>query len=225
MSGAHDDFEPVPGLPEALPPGEHILWQGRPRAWSLARQAFHVNKVGVWFAALAAWHLIEPAADASGAAGVLPVFGWLALQAVVAIGLLLALAWLSAGATLYTLTNRRIVMRIGIALPLTVNVPFRIVEGAFARPLPGGAVDVSFALRDDDRIGWLQLWPHARPWHVRRPQPMLRAVADPAMVGVLREALGSFAPTSPDRAGATPVATAAAGRREPQRVPEGALQS
>ncbi len=28
----HDDFafDPLPGLPEALPAGENILWQGRP---------------------------------------------------------------------------------------------------------------------------------------------------------------------------------------------------
>ncbi|HBB55427.1 MAG TPA: phosphopantetheine adenylyltransferase, partial [Hyphomonadaceae bacterium] len=30
------DFEPVRGLPEALPAGEAILWQGAPSAWGLA---------------------------------------------------------------------------------------------------------------------------------------------------------------------------------------------
>ena len=45
----HDDFatEPVPGLPGHLPPGEVVLWQGRPDAWRLAREAFALD----WFAA------------------------------------------------------------------------------------------------------------------------------------------------------------------------------
>ncbi len=33
------DFDPVPGLPERLPAGEEILWQGRPEALTLAREA------------------------------------------------------------------------------------------------------------------------------------------------------------------------------------------
>jgi hypothetical protein len=42
-------FEPVRGLPEALPPGEEILWQGRPDAWRLALEAFGLG----WAAAYA----------------------------------------------------------------------------------------------------------------------------------------------------------------------------
>lgn len=35
----HDDFavEPIPGLPELPPEGEHILWQGAPCWHALAR--------------------------------------------------------------------------------------------------------------------------------------------------------------------------------------------
>mgnify|MGYP005988351047 CR=1 FL=1 len=42
---SHDDFavEPVRGLPEALPEGEHILWQGSPSVMRLAREGFKIN--------------------------------------------------------------------------------------------------------------------------------------------------------------------------------------
>ena len=37
MSGDYE-FEPVPGLPEELPPGEMLLWQGAPDWKTIATQ-------------------------------------------------------------------------------------------------------------------------------------------------------------------------------------------
>ena len=36
-----DDYhvEPVRGLPQSLPEGEELLWQGAPSTWALARDA------------------------------------------------------------------------------------------------------------------------------------------------------------------------------------------
>ncbi len=69
---AHDDFafEPVPGLPERLPEGELILWQGRPDAWALAREALNLNWVAGYFAVLALWRFgtLVDADDAASAA-------------------------------------------------------------------------------------------------------------------------------------------------------------
>ncbi len=207
-------FEPVPGLPEALPAGEHLLWQGRPEWKSLARRSFHVVKVAVWFLLLMAWHLLDVAADGAPLASALPAIGVLALQGAGGVALLSLLAWLGAGATMYSITNRRVVLRIGVALPLTVNIPFRIVGGASVCRLPGGAVDLALELSTRDRIGWLHLWPHARAWHLRAPQPMMRSVADPAVVDVLANALRQAAGSS---AVAEPLQT---GERRPQALPD-----
>ncbi|MGA1462008.1 MAG: hypothetical protein ACO37Y_02315, partial [Steroidobacteraceae bacterium] len=73
----HDhEGEPVPGLPERLPEGEHILWQGAPRWTSLAVRAFHVRKLAIYFGLLMALRalesiragstLVEAAAEATG---------------------------------------------------------------------------------------------------------------------------------------------------------------
>jgi hypothetical protein len=100
-----------------------------------------------------------------------------------ALGLLAGTAWMSARSTLYTLTNKRVVMRIGIVLTLTFNLPFKRIAGAALKPYAGGQGDIALALYPEDRIGWAHLWPHQRAWHVTHPQPTLRCLPAGAQVG------------------------------------------
>ena len=56
------------------------------------------------------------------------------------------------------------------------------------RALPGqagGHGDIALSLNGWDRIGYFHLWPHARAWELRRPQPSLRCVPDAPAVGQL----------------------------------------
>ena len=55
---------------------------------------------------------------------------WFVPLALVAVGLPALLAWLYARTTVYTITNRRVVMRFGVALPMSLNLPFRMVAAA-----------------------------------------------------------------------------------------------
>ena len=61
----HDDFavEPVEGLPERPPEGEFILWQGRPSALALARDALNLWWVVGYFVLLAVWRVGASSAD------------------------------------------------------------------------------------------------------------------------------------------------------------------
>jgi hypothetical protein len=95
------------------------------------------------------------------------------------------LAWLTARTAVYTVTDRRVVMRIGIVLTLTFNLPLRTIESAAMRQGSGGHGDIVLALKGPDHIAWLHLWPHARPWHLTRTQPMLRALPQVADVAAL----------------------------------------
>lgn len=178
----HDD-EPVPGLPEALPAGESIVWQGAPQWRRLALEAFHVRKVALYFGLLMLWRCGDALSEGQPWALVLPGLLPLLLSALAATGLLSLLAWLSARATLYTITNRRVVMRIGVAMSMTLNLPFKAVESACLRLGPGGIGDIALSL-GQGRIAYLHLWPHARPWRLARPQPVLRAVANAADVAL-----------------------------------------
>ena len=168
--------EPVPGLPGRLPPGEHVLWQGLPDWRRLAVEAFHWRKLALYFGGLLAWRVVSSLSDGAGAAAVLAALAGPLLLSATALGLVAALAWMSARTTIYTLTNRRVAMRIGIVLTVTYNLPLSRIGGARLHPLPGGHGDIALQLEPATRIGWLHLWPHVRPWHLRRTEPMLRAL-------------------------------------------------
>jgi hypothetical protein len=175
------EFEAAPGLPEPLPKGERMIWQGSPDFRMLAIHAFHVRKLALYFTAMLALQWIYLSADP--AAPLVRPLLTSAGMALLALGLLTTIAWFSARTTLYTLTDRRIVMRIGIVLTLTFNLPLRQVSGAAIKPQAAGHGDIALTLSGSDRIAWLNLWPHARPWQLRQPQPSLRCVPDAQAVG------------------------------------------
>jgi Bacterial PH domain len=208
------ETEYAPGLPAQLPKGERLLWQSKPRWRSLAVHAFHVRSIAIYFAILTAWRGTIVASDGGDAVGIISAMAWIALLALTAIAVLGLLAWLSARSTIYTITDRRILMRFGIALPITLNIPLRLVDAASVsrhRDLTG---DIAVTVSGDDRVAYLVLWPHARPWRVKRPEPMLRSLARPQEVAkVLSRALevqaGQAARPLPDF---EPAAPAAAGR-------------
>ncbi len=83
------------------------------------------------------------------------------------------------------MTNRRIVMRHGIALPMSVNIPFTIVDSASMRAYPDGTGEISVALLQGQRLGYLLTWPHVRPWRFSRPEAMLRTVPEVARVSAI----------------------------------------
>ncbi len=179
------EYEPQPGLPEPLPAGERLLWQGGPDWRALARHAFHVRKVALYFALLLAWRAAVVVSDGGSVSAALLAVAWLLPLPLLALGALLLLARLSARAALYTITDQRVVMRIGIVLTVTFNLPFTRIEGASLHRHAGGSGDLPLQLAREDRIGWLHLWPHARPWHIARPEPMLRCVPQAEQVAEL----------------------------------------
>jgi hypothetical protein len=179
------EFEPVRGLPELLPSGEQMLWQGSPDWRTLARRAFHVRKLVVYFALLAVLRVAVVASGPSTAGGLLVSALWMLLLGATAVGLMTLMAWLSARATVYTVTDKRVVMRIGIVLTLTFNIPFKRIAAAGLHLNANGTGDLPLTLSGSDRIAWLNLWPHARAWHVAQPQPMLRCVPQAADVALL----------------------------------------
>lgn len=207
MSAHHDDFarDWRPGLPEALPAGERLLWQGAPEWKALARRALHVDWVVVYFAALAAWHVLSSLQAGQGPVvalqGALPtlVLGGMAVV------MLLGVARWMAVSTIYSITSARAVLRIGAALPMTLNIPFRLVQAVDVQRYADGTADIALTLDGKDRAAYLVLWPHARPWRLANPAPMLRVVAGGAQVAeLLADALGGrLAPASASGMGRT----------------------
>lgn len=181
-AGPEHEYEPQRGLPEVLPAGETLIWQGSPDWRALARGAFHLRKLAVYFALMLALRGIVAYADGQSAANAVMAALWLLPLAALGLGLVATLAWLSARGTVYTLTSKRVVMRIGIVLTVTYNLPFQRIAGADLALGADGHGDIALALAGKDRIAYLQLWPHARPWRMARPEPSLRGVPDAARV-------------------------------------------
>lgn len=201
------EIEPVKGLPGDLPKDEAIVWQGSPAWQGLARGVFHTRLVAVWFAFVA---MLAFVAGGTGLLGAMVTLG----VAVLGLGLLVGLAWLQARSTVYTLTNKRIVMRFGMALPKCVNLPLALVESADLKPAGIGHADVALKMHGRFPLGWLQMWPHVRPWKVGTPQPMLRAVPE-ALVPLLADTL---AKADPARHRPVAVAAPAASDAQPMGV-------
>jgi Bacterial PH domain len=183
-NGHEHEFEAAHGLPEPLPKGETILWQGAPDFLTLAVRVFHLKKVAIYFAVLVAARAIFLAS--SGADAISTLVGSLipAALALTALTALAILAWLTARTTAYTLTDKRIVMRIGIVLTLTFNLPLKRIKAAGLQLTTKGFGDIPLALSGGDRIGWLNLWPHARAWRIANPEPMLCCVPNAQAVAI-----------------------------------------
>ncbi len=191
---AHDDdpdlaFEPVPGLPEALPQGEEILWQGRPATFALARASMGLTWIAGYFVLLACAR-VAASAGTMGWAGALPLAIPFLLLGAVSCGIIVVIAMIQARATLYTITNRRVAMRIGAALTITLNLPFARIASADMAPSPGRTGTIVFTTMGEARLSYFVLWPHIRPWHMKQVQPAMRCIPDAERVArILSEAV------------------------------------
>lgn len=174
------DFEPVPGLPEALPDGESIVWQGAPSFKAVALHVLHVRKLLIYFSVLLVLRQVWLAGNGQSLVTDLASTAGLALVAVFTLAMLLLLSKLIAKTTLYTITSRRVVLRIGVALPMTLNLPFSRLDAADVRLNRDGSGDIFMRLRSGKRLGYIVLWPHLRPLRIFGVQPSLRGLPDPA---------------------------------------------
>lgn len=195
------EAEPIPGLPGLPPKGEHILWQGSPDWRVLARTAFRARLIGGYFALLTGLAAIMAIRSGDGTGLVITACLGMAVTL-----LLTGLAWWASRGTIYTLTNRRIVLRFGMALPKCVNLPLSLVESIDLNARRDGSGDVSIAISGRQVLGYMMLWPHARPWRLATPEPMLRAVPEAATIAQrIAEACRAVAPQSaPTPAAAEP---------------------
>lgn len=177
--------EPIRGLPGYLPAGEQIVWQGEPQWRALSRRVFHTRKVALYFGVL----MLASAAQRITAGQSLPEIAgsvaWQCALGAVSVGILTLLAWLYARSTVYTITNRRIVMRFGVALPMMVNIPWDRIESAAFRSFADGNGDIALTPTAKGRVSYWTIWPHARPWRFSPVQPSLRGIDDAARVAEL----------------------------------------
>lgn len=176
---SHDDFkfEPVRGLPEALPEGEHILWQGSPAPLRLARDALGLTWVAGYFAVLTVWRVGVSSTYVSFGEALAHGIPFLVVGMLACL-LIYGLAFMQARSAVYTLTNKRVAMRIGAALTMTLNLPYTQIGNAGLDAKKSGHGTLAFELIGNTRFSYLMTWPHVRPWHMSKTQPAFRSIPD-----------------------------------------------
>jgi len=182
VSPFHDDEtparkEPVPGLPEPLPAGESLLWQGRPAPLAFAVHVFHVRFILAYLVVTIGWRIASKAGAGAPSSELWAIAASGTILGAAGLALVFGLAWLIARSALFTLTEQRIVMRYGVAIRKYVNLPLAQVVSADLRLLGGGRGDIALTTSGKG-VGYIYLWPFARPMKFAPPYPSLRAIPD-----------------------------------------------
>jgi len=151
-AGHEHEFEPQYGLPQSLPQTERLLWQGTPQRRSVALEIFHVRAVAIYFSVLVLMRALFAWQDTGSWALALGSASWVTVVFALALALLWFLAGLVARTTVYTITDRRVVMRIGMVLTVTFNLPYARIQAAQIRRRRDGGGDIVLKLHGRTRL-------------------------------------------------------------------------
>jgi len=181
-SSPEHEFEAEFGLPEKLPKGERILWQGSPDTKTILSKVFHIKLLSIYFGLLLAYRLVSGFSDGESVTNILYSALTILALSVLGLGLVGLIGYLIASTAVYTITNKRVVMRIGIVLNMTFNFPLKMIESADCGFAKDGAGDIYLKLSKGTKIAIFHLWPHSRPGKWAIPQPTLRGIKNCAEV-------------------------------------------
>lgn len=172
------DVLPPRGLPDQLPEGERILWQRSPEWRPFARRVFQLYKAALYFGLLIAWVAGAAWMETGSAAAAFQSLVWTVPPAIGVLAILALLGWGYARTTIYTVTNQRVVILSGLAIPASINLPFARIESAGLNTHADGSGDIELELTGD-RVLYTMLWPNLRLFRITRPRPVLRGLSDP----------------------------------------------
>jgi hypothetical protein len=182
-----------------LPRGERLIWQGRPKARALLVRVFHVRLVAIYFALLFAVRIAIGISDAQPWLGAIAAASRVAIPLAVVMVLLGGLAVLYSRTTRYSVTSRRVLLQFGAVLPMTLNIPLRQIASAAVKQYADGSGELPLTVVSEQRLAFLLLWPHVRPWRLTQVEPMLRCVHDARKVAdLLAKALMDASPQAPE---------------------------
>jgi len=183
--------KPLRKLPEPLPDGEQVLWQRSPAWRPYSRRVFQVGKLGLYFAVLIGWVAASAYANTGDLQAALGSLVWTGPPAIGVLMLLAFIAWGYARTTVYTITNKRVIIQSGLAVPAAVNLPFSQVSSADLKTYRDGTGDIEVSM-SGQRLLYSMLWPNVRLFRLKRPVPVLRGLHRPREVAqILGQALAA----------------------------------
>jgi hypothetical protein len=197
-------------LPERLPEGERVLWQRSPAWRPYSRRVFQIDKFAIYFALMVLWVVVTAYMNTGNGFAVLAALAWSGALALAVLGMLALVAWLYAINSVFTITNKRVVMQSGLAFQTAVNLPFSKINSADLATFEDGTGDIEI-LMGGPRLLYSMIWPNVRLFKLKRPVPVLRALPEPQLAAeTLRKALAADQPAEKS------VEKAAQSGREPE---------
>lgn len=173
------------GLPGPLPAGEHIVWQGSPQPAGIARHVLKTRWIAGYFGVMLAWLLATGFYFGRAGDDIVMSLVIMTLAGAIVIGLARWYAGAVARATVYTITEKRVVMKFGVALPTAFNLPFTEIESVDVLPRADGSGNIALRFQPDVRLAWLVFWPHVRGFRMARTEPQMICIDDVAGVADL----------------------------------------
>jgi hypothetical protein len=172
------------GIPRALPlgPDEQLLWRGGPSWQALASRVMHARLVAGYFVLLTLADMAQARLQHQDGLAALRAAIPSSLTGAGCLLILVAVAYAMGRTTRYAITSRRVIMQFGVALPATVVLPLHRIAAVAVRMHGDRTGDLSLRLYPTDHLGYLKLWPHARPWRFAAAEPMLRDVEQAAIL-------------------------------------------
>ena len=110
---------------------------------------------------------------------------WQVVLAVSAFFVLFILARAYARTTIYTITEERLVMRFGVAVPMMINIPWSKIAAVNLQKFDDGTGDIEFVVEPGHKLSYWVLWPNVKPWHFSQVTPTLRSITKADEVAVL----------------------------------------
>ena len=180
-----DELKHLPNeVGKMIPDGEKIYWSGMPNWRSFGYHAFGIKYL-IFYLIFCAFYSVT---QINGGFNFSTFFGKylpFIISGLFAGMMLFFLAYVAASHTCYVLTEKRIVIKTGVALVFLLNLPLKNVVSIDKKTLAQGRGNLSFKAQSKKRIPFLSCWPSVRGGSFFEPIPTFRSIANIDYIGTL----------------------------------------
>lgn len=169
---------------KSIPNNEKIHWNGEPSWASLGYQVFGIKYL-IFYFILSALYAVSQLGPVFSLLAFLVHYVPFLISGAVAASILFVLAYLATRHTSYVITEKRIVIRTGVALVFLLNVPLKNIISIDKQRLAGGRGNLSFEAKSKKRIPFLSCWPSVKSGSFVQPSPAFRSISNIEEIGVL----------------------------------------
>ena len=166
----------------SIPKGERVCWTGKPNWISFGFHAFGIKYILIYFI-VSAFYAISQIELVFSFKAFIGEYISFVVSGMIASLILFMLSYFSAQHTYYVITEKRLVIRTGIALVFLLNVPLKNVISIDKQSLFYGYGNLSFKPQSKKRIPYFSCWPSVRRGSFLNPVPTFRSIANIEQIG------------------------------------------